>query len=307
MRGVWNARHADASGRCRRFAGQAGCRPRLLLALVAVHAALGAPAPARWIVFAAHPNGLGSQQLFRIQTNGQGLKQITTGKLLATAPAFAPNGKRLAFQRLGLRDLRREPRRHRPAQAHLRQSRQLPRLLAGRQEDRVPPVRSSTSGGSSSWPRPGALRVGCRRRRPRAGRRGPRTARGSSSPAGVLVRIDARTGKLLKHYGLPLDLGTTHTATVSPAPDGRVPRPAPHHAELRRRLVPALRALSRQPPRSATPSRGPRHRPRRLVPDGTPRVRAPRGARVLAGRRDADDDQDGRQPAGDAPPAWQPR
>ena len=71
------------------------------IAVTAAHAASGASSPTRWIVFSATPEGQTAAQLFRVQTNGAGLEQITTGRKTATEPAFSPNGKRLAFERLG--------------------------------------------------------------------------------------------------------------------------------------------------------------------------------------------------------------
>lgn len=72
----------------------------VVLGVATAQAATGASAP-RWIVFSAFPNGLPPAQLFRVETTGVGLQQITHGKKPATAPAFSPNGKRVAFARLG--------------------------------------------------------------------------------------------------------------------------------------------------------------------------------------------------------------
>ena len=70
----------------------------LAVALVATVAAAGAATPTpRWIVFSATPPGIPSNQLFRIQTSGKGLRQLTTGAIPSTAPAFSPDGKRIAF------------------------------------------------------------------------------------------------------------------------------------------------------------------------------------------------------------------
>jgi Tol biopolymer transport system component len=54
-----------------------------------------------WIVFSAHPDGTALQQLFRIQSTGEGLQQISTGDRPATDPAFSPDGSRIVFVRLG--------------------------------------------------------------------------------------------------------------------------------------------------------------------------------------------------------------
>src|SRR6266536_651598 len=72
----------------------------VVLSAVAAQTAGGAPVAARWIVFSALPDGVPPAQLFRIQTTGEGLEQITKGKNPATDPAFSPNGKRVAFARL---------------------------------------------------------------------------------------------------------------------------------------------------------------------------------------------------------------
>lgn len=73
----------------------------VVLVVVTAHSATGASGPTRWIVFSALPNGVTPAQLFRIQTTGAGLQQITKGKTVATDPAFSPDGKRVVFARLG--------------------------------------------------------------------------------------------------------------------------------------------------------------------------------------------------------------
>jgi TolB protein len=70
---------------------------------VAVELALSAPGASSgpWIVFSAHPDGTQVQQLFRIQSTGEGLQQISTGPRPATDPAFSADGARIVFVRLG--------------------------------------------------------------------------------------------------------------------------------------------------------------------------------------------------------------
>jgi Tol biopolymer transport system component len=70
-------------------------------AAIAASAPAGAVTPPRWIVSSGHPDGSGLAQLFRVGIDGSGLKEITTGKLPATAPSFSPDGKQIVFTRLG--------------------------------------------------------------------------------------------------------------------------------------------------------------------------------------------------------------
>jgi hypothetical protein len=74
----------------------------LVVAVALAAAAPTAPTPERWIVFAATSRTEHQvNQLFRIQSSGKGLKQITKGKLPSIAPAFSPDGKRIAIARGG--------------------------------------------------------------------------------------------------------------------------------------------------------------------------------------------------------------
>lgn len=66
-----------------------------------VSSAGAAPAPS-WIVFPATPAGQHVDQLFRVKSTGDGLQQITTGPYSSDAPAFSPDGKRIAFARNGV-------------------------------------------------------------------------------------------------------------------------------------------------------------------------------------------------------------
>src|ERR1700704_5276655 len=70
--------------------------------VLAIAATAGASAQRRWIVFSANPAGQNIEQLFRIHPAGDGIQQITTGAYSSVAPAFSPNGKRIAFARLGV-------------------------------------------------------------------------------------------------------------------------------------------------------------------------------------------------------------
>jgi PQQ-like domain/WD40-like Beta Propeller Repeat len=55
----------------------------------------------RYIVFSGAPTDA-APQLYRIQSSGGGLQQITTGANSALDPAYSPGGQRIAFTRLGV-------------------------------------------------------------------------------------------------------------------------------------------------------------------------------------------------------------
>ncbi len=288
----------------------------LATVVVAANAGTEAAAPARWIVFSSHPNGVtgGPIQLMRVRTDGTGLKQLTTGSKSATEPAFSPDGKRLVFARLGsgifrmnldgtgLRRLTSGARDIYPVWspdgkriAFLRASRNAWRLY----------VMSPTGAGQRRLPQA-----------PPAGR--PNWTANSKSilipSAADLIRVDSQTGKIQKYYGLTLDLQTTQTATVSPnglmvayigarlstGPEDCGEGPCPQFALYMAR-VPAP------------------HRPRRIVndtgaagwsPDGKTLVYVHLNAltlRTIASGKTRTIKTGVHTPVGDSPPAWQPR
>jgi Tol biopolymer transport system component len=61
-----------------------------------------AAATPRWIVFSATSPGKIPAQLFRIQSTGEGLQQLTTGSYSSLAPSFSADGKRIVFARTGV-------------------------------------------------------------------------------------------------------------------------------------------------------------------------------------------------------------
>jgi Tol biopolymer transport system component len=283
------------------------------LGLAAVRTvAVGADMPG-WIVFSAHPNGVGAAQLFRVQTAGEGLQQITTGRLPATAPAFAPDGNRIAFVRLGSGIF-----------SENLDGSGLRRLTSGKRDSQ--PV-WSRDGKRIAFVRPyqtewrlhvmSATGAGLRRlpQAPPAGR--PTWSRDGKAilipAAGDLYRVDSRSGKVLKRYGMTLDIQTTQTATVSP--NGRTlayvgPRISTGPNDCGEGPCPQYGLYLANIPKP--------HHPRRIVndtgpagwsPDGTALVFVSRGALALhlvaTGKRTAI--SSGPHVAtGDTPPAWQP-
>jgi Tol biopolymer transport system component len=199
-----------------------GVRPLVLGAIVALCVAAARPAggvtsPAAWIVFSALPNGQPPAQLFRVQTNGEGLQQITTGNRLATQPSFSPDGQRVVFTRLGsgvfvmnldgsgLRRLTNGKRDSFPVWsrngrqiAFVRPYKHLWRLhtmtpsgAARRRLPLAPPGgRPSWSADSNSIIIPGA--------------------------DGYLYRLNARTGRVQRRYRVRFDLSLSTAATASP-------------------------------------------------------------------------------------------
>ena len=287
----------------------------LVLAAAVVRAAPGATPAPRWIVFSAHPNGdTGPIQLIRVQTNGAGVKQITTGQLSATEPAFSPDGKRIAFARLGSGVFTMNP-----------DGTGLRRLTSGSRD--IYPV-WSPDGKRIAFLRP--FRAEWRlyvmsstgageRRLPQAPPAGRPRGRGTASPFSIpsaadLVRVDSQTGRIQKYYGLTLDIQTTQTATVSP--DGNMvaylgPRASTGPEDCGEGRCPQYALYLARVPAP--------HRPRRLVndtgaagwsPDGKTLVYVHRDAltlRTVASGATRTIDTGKHVAVGDSPPAWQPR
>lgn len=283
------------------------------LALLATHAAATAADAPRWIVFAAEPGGTALPQLFRVQTTGEGLEQITNGVKPASQPSFSRDGKQLVFARLGSGIFR----------VNL-DGTGLRRLTSGHRDSY--PV-WSPDGKRIAFVRPFRTQwrlyvmspTGAGQRRlPQA----PPTGRPTWSANGKTIfipaaagiaRLDARTGRVQKRYSVTLDPAISQAATVSP--DARMfafvaKRPPTGPPDCGESNCPAY-ALYVAPAATG--------RARRIANDTGPAGWSPDGKSVVfvaRGTLTLEVVASGKQtklatgthpPSGDAPPAWQPR
>jgi Tol biopolymer transport system component len=283
------------------------------LTLTVAHAAPAASTATRFIVFSAVPNGIGPAQLFRVETTGIGLEQITTGSKPASEPAFTPNGTQIVFARLGSGIFR----------VNL-DGTGLHRLTSG-VRDNYPVM--SPNGKLVAFIRPyrtqwriyvmSASGGGLRRlpQAPPAGRPSwIANGRSILIPAGgSLARIDPGTGVVQKYLGLTLDPSTSQTATVSPDAQTlafvgrRVIKGPPTCGESQ---CPAyglyLAGVSGAHKRLVANDTGPAG----WSPDGKTLVFVSSGTltlEVVAGGARTTIASGPHVAAGDAPPAWQPR
>jgi Tol biopolymer transport system component len=286
-------------------------------ALVAAQAVSGAAAPAKEIVFSAHPNGdlTASAQLFRVPSTGGTPEQITKGRLIATEPAFSPDGKTIAFQRLGsglfrmngdgsgLKRLTSSGRDAYPVFSPDGKRIAFIRLLG---TDWRLHVMSATGKG-----------IRLLKHAPHGAGRPTWSADGKSiyTPAAAdLYRVDARTGAIRQTYGILLDLQLSQTLTISPnfrtmvyvaqrvstGPDDCGEGPCPQYG---------LFGASVPKP----------HKPRKILNDAGPAGWSADGktlAFIWRGQLTLRDVASGRRttvspgahiPTGDSSPAWQPK
>ena len=282
----------------------------VVLAVAITQVATGASTATRWIVFSATPNGLPPAQLFRIQTDGTGLQQITKGKTHATDPAFAPDGKRIVFARLGsgifVMNLDGSGAR---------------RLTSGKQDTfpvwspdgtRIAFLRQAQGEFRLFVMKASGRALHRLKRAPPSGR--PTWAANSKSifvpTRGALEKLDAGTGRVQKHVTLALDV----PVSASTSPDGRKvafvgSRPSlPGCGEVSCVVFALyLGELARGKTQKFTNDGGPAG----WSPDGKTLVFVYRGALTfwsVGGKaRTGTLDTGAHVAQADAPPAWQPR
>jgi Tol biopolymer transport system component len=288
-----------------------GAVTALCLTAATAAAASGASEPS-WIVFSAQPNGTSAAQLYRVQTDGNGLQQITQGKTQATDPAFSGDGKQIVFVRLGSGIFR----------VNL-DGTGLRRLTSG--------ARDSFPVWSPNGKQIAFLRIyrtawvvyvmspngGGQRRLPLAPPSGRPswTADGKAlllPTAGGLMRAEARRGRVEKRFNATGDLATSQAVTVSPdaktvAYVGRRPLVGP--SDCGESPCPMFglftAGVSGGKPRRIANDTGPAG----WSPDGTTLIFVARGALTLSDIRSGKKttiSSGTHAVAGDAPPAWQP-
>lgn len=187
-----------------------------LTAIAAVLAASGARASGPGlIVFSASESGKFTQQLFSVEPSGDGLKQLTNGGVNALAPAFSPSGARIAYVRFGYGIYTMSP-----DGTHLHR-------LTTNGRDSYPAW--SPDGKWIAFVRPFKTKwrvwivpsTGGKQRMlaqsPPAGRPSW-TSKGLLIPTGGdLLRIDTKTGHVLKYFGANIDaIWGLNSVTVAP-------------------------------------------------------------------------------------------
>jgi dipeptidyl aminopeptidase/acylaminoacyl peptidase len=187
----------------------------VLLSVFAGASSSSAAVAGQTIIFAATTADVHVDQLFSIQPSGEGLKQLTTGSYPSDAPAFSPNGKRVAFERLGVGILTMNP-----------DGSGLHRVTTN-PRDSFPTW--SPDGSHIAFVRPLGARwvpyvVPTRGGQPKALKKSPPAGRPSWTTAGLLiasggdvVKVDTTTGRVLKYLGADVDaIWGLNTVTLSP-------------------------------------------------------------------------------------------
>lgn len=189
----------------------------IAIGLAVVVGAVDAGSP-RYIVFSGVSSDAQqgqAQQLYRIQSSGGGLQQITTGADDALDPVFSPAGKRIAFARLGVGIFTMNP-----------DGTGLRRLTTNGRDSY--PAWAPT-GGRIAFVRPVGAKWGLFVQSTSGGAphvlgKAPPSGRPSWTKAGLLVpsggdlvRIDPKTGRVLKYYNANIDaIWGLNTVALSP-------------------------------------------------------------------------------------------
>jgi TolB protein len=289
------------------------------LALAAVSAASGqvqrSSVQPQWILFTADLPGISVEQIFRIKPSGAGLKQLTRGAYPSIAPAFSPNGKRVAFVRLGagifsmkpdgtgLRRLTSNGRDSFPAWSP--DGKQVAFVRPAASGWRVY-VMSASGTGQRQLPQA-----------PPAGRPSW-TSRGLVIPTGGdLAKIDPKSGRVQKLFGALIDASVGMDATaVSPdlstVASVGARKPIPGDKDCGEGIACPRYALyiqdlrTHKAPRTLTRDTGPAS----FSPDGKSLVFVARNRLVLSplGKGKSSSVKTGRvTPTLSTPPVWQPR
>jgi Tol biopolymer transport system component len=175
----------------------------------------GAASAGSTIIFSATSADAQVNQLFSIDTSGDGLKQLTTGSYPSDAPAFSPNGRRVAFERLGVGILTMNPDGSGLHRVTTNPRDSFPAWSPdGRQLAFIRPAKS----GWHLWIVPSSGGPA------RMLKHAPPSGRPSWTKSGLLIpsggdllKVDPKTGKVLKFFGATIDaVWGLNTTAVAP-------------------------------------------------------------------------------------------